>query len=199
MSLCQPDHSKTLYLQQLSRHLENIWRTWSGVSSSWKKMKQNVEPRDVFSCCCCCSWICWCMIWFNQYVNFFFFMKPRCFSSIRKCGKRLIFKKILPIWIWFHKKKLSLLFLLINSLTGLIYFGKVCICRRQPLHCRLLMVNACLVVWRPIIKKILKRIFFTTGWSEIFSTLGFRDAFLSMWWCLTRRREAKISQSHYCC
>ena len=129
----------------------------------------------------------------------FFFMKPRCFSSIRKCGKRLIFKKILQIWIWFHKKKLSLLFLLINSLTGLIYFGKVCICRRQPLHCRLLMVNACLVVWRPIIKKILKRIFFTTGWSEIFSTLGFRDAFLSMWWCLTIRKEAKRSQSHFCC
>ena len=44
------------------------------------------------------------------------------------------------------QKKLSQLFLLGNSLTGLIYFGKVCICRSQPLHCRLLMVNACLVV-----------------------------------------------------
>ena len=34
----------------------------------------------------------------------FFFMKPRCLSSIRKCRKRLIFKKILQIWIWFHKR-----------------------------------------------------------------------------------------------
>ena len=69
------------------------------------------------------------------------FMKPRCFSLIRKCGKRLVLKKRADLILISQTKKLSHLFLLVWP--GWFIFGKVFICRHQPLHCRLLMVNAC--------------------------------------------------------